>query len=99
MGAFQGKYDFLITALLPLHKKLLTVENDPDKLIEYIRELKEYISLYDRNAELRLNILLKMLSFPNNISNNFDKRYILIGSKNEALSILTKFFFQLQPEE
>jgi len=98
MEATQGKYDFLITALLPLHKKLLDFENNPNILKEYINELKENIGHY-HDYEKELTGLLNTLYLAENSTlGNIEKNCIVLNCRNEALSILTKFFFELNPD-
>jgi len=99
MEATQGKYDFLITALLPLHKKLLESENNPNILNEYIKELKENIGQY-HDYEKELTGLLNTLYLAENSTlDNIEKNYIVLNCRNEALSILTKFFLELNPDD
>jgi len=100
VGATQGKYDYLVTALLPLHKKLLDFENNPSVLKEYINELKENVGLYDDNYEKELTGLLNTLHLAeNSLLGDIGKNYIVLNCRNETLSILTKFFFELNPDD
>ncbi len=97
MELAQDKYDLLNSRLLILHKEILTLEKHQiEELNDYVNQLAELIGIYDQNIGNRLNDLkMKVEAF---ISS--DVKYASMSSlKNEALAILSKFFFELKPEE
>ena len=98
MEAIQGKYDLLATALLPLHKKITTIKEDPNELKICLTQIKENINIHNSRSGKRLKALIKMLS-ENNSSDEAEKHFVFLGIKNEALNILSKFFLQWQTEE
>jgi hypothetical protein len=100
MAETQGKYDYLITRLLPIHKTLLSITDNKETLIACINELKAYIGSNDIRKANRLDNLLNSLEFPNqNTRSKISEKAVIIICRNSAINILATFLIELDPEE
>jgi len=100
METNQGNYDFLHDKLLVIHKELLSLQTNHIQLGIGIDQLKDCIGIYDSNLDFQLNGLINRLTvFNNSEENHLEKHAVFMSCKNEAISILTKFFFELRIEE
>lgn len=100
MASSQGKYDYLITKVLPIHKKLLSADNDKTTLIACVKELVELIATYDTAKAEKLKTLQYNLAFPNQHSKlKVAEKAVQTNCRNEALNILTRFLIELNPDE